>query len=729
MAAAKPPRPFRKPLKEKAYRKRIRQRIYLDTDRSFLDSITTTDDEGRVVLSREPSKDEAKRLKKLAKEAKKNRGAVRTGKLVVLAVLVAGVVVFNAVFKDRLVERGAEALLESVFRAQADMTGVTVRLLAGDVAFDSLEVADARAPRTNLFSVGAGRFDLDTWQLLAGKVVIRDLTVRGLAFGTPRESSGALAASDESASAPAQTDSGRPALTEGLSFASLGLPDTLDAQAFVEAQIDLLETPARVEELAASGSAFVTTWTGEIEDLAAAGVSSADRIRELSQTDFQAIRSVDEALRLLEESNAVVESASAYVDRVDSAVDDVTAEARGIVSAAAEVPDLVRADYARIREQIPDVRAEGRDFLVGLIEPYVEQRLGEWYGRIVFAWQLVERLRSTEDAPRDDRGRRAGRIVDFATAEYPRFELQNAFLSSAGVTAHELTLEAVSSDPDLTGAATRVMYASARGDTSLAVGAVVDGRSDAHAPISLTATALGQAVSVDRGLAALDLDRFDAIADVELSFLRGADRTSSGTVRVGADGITLAGAPEAGSIGELVRDVLTGSPLEGSFGYTVDADGSLRLSDGATNLDEQIAGVVQERIDATLAAFADRVETELDARIGPELERLDDSLGEVVDVRETADELLALATDREAAAAALQQRAATALDSLREAVEAEARARIEEARQAAEEAAREQAERAEAAAREEAERAADQAEGAVRDRVDDVRDTIRLPGF
>jgi uncharacterized protein (TIGR03545 family) len=716
MATRKPPRPFRKPMTERAYRKRLRSRIYLDTDRRFLDSITTSDNEGLIVLAREPSKDETKRLKKLAKEAKKNRGAVRAGKLVVLVVLVGGVVAFNLLFADRLVERGAESLLESIFRAQADLSGVDVRILAGDVAFDSLEVADAREPQTNLVSLGTGRFDIDPWQLLAGKIVIRDLTVTGLAFATPRESSGALTADRELDEADDEQPGAH--AREGLSFASLGLPDTLDARAFVEAQLDLLETPVRVEELAGTATGFVTKWRGEIGDLAAAGVASADRIRELSQTDFTAVRSVDEALRLLEESNAVVESASAYVDRVDGTVEDVTSEARGIVASAAEVPDLARADYARVREQIPDVRVEGRDFLVGLIAPYVEQRLGEWYGRILFAWELAGRLRSSEGASSERRRGRIGRTVDFATAEYPRFELQNAYFSSAGETARELTLEAVSSDPDLTGAPARIMYASASGDTRMSLGAILDGRTETQTPLSLTATASDQAVSVDRGLAALGLQRFDALADVELSFLRDSGGTTSGDLSIGADGITFAGAPEAGSVGELVRDVLVASPLEGSFAYTVDRDGSLRLSDGATNLDERIAGVVQERIDATLDAFTSRVEAELDARIGPYLEQLDDSLGEIAEVRGTAEELLALATDREAAATALQQRAATAVDSVRDAVEAEARARVEEARQAAEKAAREQAERA-----------AGEAEDAVRDQVEDVRDSIRLPGF
>ncbi len=735
--AAKTPRPFNKPLTEKRYRKKLRNRIYLETDRAFLDSITAADDSGRIVLARELENDELKRLKKLRKEAKKNRGAVRTGKLVVLAVLVGAVVVFNLVFKDRIAERGAELLLEQVFAARADLTGVVFRPLAGELSFESLTVADAQAPMQNLFSLGRGRLALDTWQLVSRRVIVEDLTVSGLAFGTPRQESGALSGARSGETGDeGQEDSladgaaaGGPA-TDTFSFAALGLPDTLDAKEFVQQQYLLLETPAKVDAIVGAGFTYVDRWRSEITTLASQGVASAGRVRELGSTDFTRIRSVEEALRLLEETNELVASTRTYATTVRTAVDTATDEGRILVESASEVPATVRSDYDFVRAMIPDVRADGRDFLVGLIEPYLREQLGSWYDRILTGYAYFERLRADAEPKEARAAARTGTIVNFETTQYPSFELAQGFASASGARDLELIVESVSSDPDITGEPTRVSYRDASGDSVFSLGAIVDRRTDAGVPISLSVDATGNPVSLSRGLSALELEQFDAIIDLSLGLVRSAGASTSGTVSLSAGGIVLTGAPGAGSIGELVQEVLAGpNPLLADFSYAIGPNGEVSLTEGATNLDERIGGLVQERIDATLAAFETRVETELDALLGPQLAALGDALGDVVDVQATAEELLALATDREAAATALRARADAAVASLRGAVEDEARRRLDAARAEAEAAAAAEAAKAEQAARAAADRAAAEAEGAVRDQAENLRDSLKLPGF
>ncbi|MFW5689723.1 MAG: hypothetical protein ACOC1U_09130, partial [Spirochaetota bacterium] len=216
--------------------------------------------------------------------------------------------------------------------------------------------------------------------------------------------------------------------------------------------------------------------------------------------------------------------------------------------------------------------------------------------------------------------------------------------------------------------------------------------------------------------------------------------TASGTINLLARENTFSGSPEPGSIGELVREVVAGADeLTGSFGYSISGAG-VSFTEASTNLDERIGGVVQERIDATLAEFENRVRTEVQALLGPELERVSAAIGDVADLRAAAEELLALATDREQAARALEERATAAVDSLRTALEAEARERLEAARaeaeraaRAAESAARAEVERArreaEEAARAEAERAAREAESAVEEQAEELRNRLRLPGF
>ena len=285
MARKKAPKPFRRPLRPRKYRKKLRNRIFLEPDRAFLDDVTTSDENGRIVLSRELTAGELGRLKKLRKEARKNRGAVRTGRLVILAVIVGAFVVFNLLFRDRLVEEGAERLLESVFLAEADMSGLSFRPFRGELSFAQLTIADADAPMENLVELSSGRARIDAWQLLNRRVLIDELTVEGLQFGTAREESGALAAprAGRRASAPGDAAGGTVAerLSDSLppvSFADLGLPETLDAEAFLRSNLDGLETPVAVEAITGQATGFVDRWRAELEDLRAEVTNAATDI-------------------------------------------------------------------------------------------------------------------------------------------------------------------------------------------------------------------------------------------------------------------------------------------------------------------------------------------------------------------------------------------------------------------------------------------------------------------
>lgn len=715
----KPPRPFRRRMKERHYLRRIRNRIYLETDRGFLDSVTDRSD-GTVGLARQLTGDERTRLTKLVKEARKNRGAIRTGKLIILGLIAAAVVLFNLLIKDSLAQRSAESALESVFRAEATMSGVVFRPFAGELAFTSLTVADRRDPMSNLFELGNGRLSLDTSLLLRGKVAIRDLTVEDLAFGTPRQRSGALVGRDGPAPESADERAGRVADPAGDDFSleALGLPSTLDANAFVERYARLLETPGRVESMLDAGLGYIRETEQEIALLTAEGAAIAVRIQSFAETDFAAVRSVDRALQLFEESNELVRTATAYRVGVRRFVDETRAGAQVLIDDAAALPATAEDDARRLVAEIPRIRAEGREFLVGLIEPHLRAYLGAWYDRTLLAYEYFERLREREREPVSPRTRRAGRLVEFGTRRHPAFVLQEGFFSTTAGRSRELVLQSVSSDPDLSGAAARLAYRD-EGQTLFALGAIVDPRSNADAVLSLSVTSSGEPVSIARGLQALEISRLNAVTEFDLSFLLDASRRVSGTVALGADGITLIGTPDAGSIGELVRDVLSGpSPLEASFSYSVSPEGRIGFSQGSTNLDDRFAGAVQERIDATVAAFRVRVEEELAGVLEPYLVVAGEWVGDIIDVRESAEELLALARDREAAAAALEQRASRIVDSVRATVEAEARERLDAARA-----------EAEAAAREQAERAREEAEEAVRREAERIRDSIRLPGF
>ncbi len=709
MSKETPPRPFHKPLPEELYRRRIRDRVYLPTDRAFLDDVIARED-GNVVLSRELTKSERARLKKIVRQAKKNYGAVRFGKLALLATIMVAVVLFGILFRDLLARRATESALQSVFRARASVTGVSFRPLAGELSFDSMQVANRNRPMTNLFELGRGRFSLDTTRLLAGRVIIQELTVSDLAFGTPRERSGTLPGH------PPDDDEVDP-WRDPIGFVTELLPDVEDVEAFVMEHWELLETPDRVEEIIEASQRFAGDREGEIVALRSDGVALAERIEALAATDFGDIGTVDEALRILEETSAVVRETSEYTEEVRSTVEAATAEARAIADDVAALPQAMEEDYRRIRDELPHIPADGREFLVGLLEPYLREHLGAWYDRILLGLDYFDRIRDPGTTPSNSVAGRTGRLITYPTVEHPAFELSRGFFSTTGDRLRELTLGAISSHPTLTGAPARIEYRD-EGTTLFALEAAVDRRPEAQEPLALSVTSEGERLIVDRGLEALEIERLEGTTDVALWFRRGADGSASGSVELEMSAIEIAGTPESGTLGELLRDVLGGpTPLHASFSYSISPDGTIEFPQGATNLDERFVGVVRERIHATIAPLMAQIREEVDARLAPYLERLNVEVAEVTDVQEAAKELLSFAVDREAAAAALQQRAMDVAGALRAEVEAEARERIDRAR-----------EQAEAAARERTEGVREEAEEAARREVERLRDRLRLPG-
>ncbi|TVQ20815.1 MAG: hypothetical protein EA382_14410 [Spirochaetaceae bacterium] len=738
MARAKTPRFFRRPVRERAYRRRLGSRIYLESDRSFLSDITTTDDAGRIVLSRELSPDEVKRVNALVKTARKNHGAIRRGKLVVFALLIGAVIVFNVVFKDRIVERAAQSFLENLFDARVELSGLRFRPIRGEIRFDSVVVADAREPMTNLFELGIGALEVDTWQLIQGYVRIEEMTVAGLAFGTPRTESGALERGD-----PPRGDEAIP-VVERTPFTppDLGLPTTLDARAFIDEHRALITTPDEVERIIDAGADFVSERTADVTALARAAAGTFASVTDFANTDFAAVRSPDRALELYQRASELYVEVSDYRGSAERLYADIANDSGQIISAASRVPTLVQRDYERLVAMIPDVRAEGRDFVARLIEPHLRATLGVWYDRIALGYTLVERLRRDgSDSEPVARVARTGRILDFGLSRPPRFLLRQAFLSSTGVSEQRLVITELSSDQSRSGAPTTIAYDAIGVAGGLSLGAVFDLRPGAAASLAANAAATSVPLLVDRGFDALGLDAFAGSADLEVSLVQTPDRASGGAA-LGIADARFSGTPADGGVGAFVRDVVgQADRITAEFGYSIDQDRSFRFTSASTNLDEAFVGVLQQRIDATVARFRSELEDALIAYLDPELERLSDALGGVIDVRLSAEELVELARDRQAAIARIQDRSQNLLTTLRDGIEAEARARIDAAQREAEAAAAAAAERArqeaeqarreaEAAATAEAERIRQELEEAARREAEEaVRNRIRLPGF
>ncbi|NIM47775.1 MAG: hypothetical protein GTN62_00305 [Gemmatimonadales bacterium] len=93
---------------------------------------------------------------------------------------------------DLLVKRGVEEAGTYIVGAKVEVASADVRLAKGSVVLRGLQVTNPDAPMTNLVEADEIVADVMVVPLLEKKVVVETLAVRGVKFGTARETSGAI---------------------------------------------------------------------------------------------------------------------------------------------------------------------------------------------------------------------------------------------------------------------------------------------------------------------------------------------------------------------------------------------------------------------------------------------------------------------------------------------------------------------------------------------------------
>ena len=117
---------------------------------------------------------------------------IRWSGLIAFVVIVGLIAVFNIFFLDGIVERTVEKQASLAVGARVDIGDLDLSLLGLSVNIEELEVANPDQPMRNTVEVGRLSFDLTALPLLKKKFVIRHMAVTGLAWNTPRRTSGAL---------------------------------------------------------------------------------------------------------------------------------------------------------------------------------------------------------------------------------------------------------------------------------------------------------------------------------------------------------------------------------------------------------------------------------------------------------------------------------------------------------------------------------------------------------
>ncbi len=94
---------------------------------------------------------------------------------------------------DEVIERAIEAAGTKAVGAKVDLASADLHLFPLGLTLTGLQVTDPDEPMTNAVQVDRIAFNLDGLNLLRRKVIIEEMAVEGVRFGTPRTHSGAVA--------------------------------------------------------------------------------------------------------------------------------------------------------------------------------------------------------------------------------------------------------------------------------------------------------------------------------------------------------------------------------------------------------------------------------------------------------------------------------------------------------------------------------------------------------
>jgi uncharacterized protein (TIGR03545 family) len=619
--ARKVPKPFAREIPQKRFSRKILKRIHLDSERDFLLGLYQKGADGRYRRPEEPGSGEIKRLKELARSIRKNKGVVRTGKLSVLLLVVACILLFNFLFKNRLLENALEGGLQRIFEARAEVDDLDLRLLDGRLSIAHLAVADKEEPFRNLFELGRTEVDLRTAELLKGKFVISNLECRDIRWNTPRRTSGALAErGDKRQDVPGAQGAGGPHI-------ALSLP-SLDARALVDDQIDKLSSPSLLAALNVRLRELEERWSQAVERGQQDVSRLADHIEEVRSLD---IRSLD-TLPELQQAVTRIRDAAAAVGKLRQDVQAVSAgidsDLKEIETARSEVDKALDADLAYLKSFTDPSSGALKNLASSIVAGYLEKILGRYYRYCTRALQYADRLvasrRDRQPAAVRQGVRRSGSNIPFPTRVYPRFLLENMTVS-VGARGESRFVQGsvrdISSAPDLIDRPTTFALSQDLDGRQLRVEGMIDRRSRRESDFSLDLGLDNYRVNIDEGLERLGLSSFASRCSFDTGFsLSRLDGSLTGRGLLELDGLQIEPResgrdPLGGSVYRILRSA---SRVFVEFDYSATGSGSVQVH-ARSDIDELLAAGLTEWLAGLGAQYRSELRQELTNRLEAEL--------------------------------------------------------------------------------------------------------------
>lgn len=364
-------------------------------------------------------------------------------------------------FLDIAVERAIEYAGTEIVGARVDVGSVRVSLGRGAVTVRGLEVTNPDQPMTNLVQADQIVAQVRVLPLLEKKVVIDTMAVRGVRFGTPRRSSGAIPRKSPTTGRIARAISDWAGRIRIPPLSLQGLSTVVDVSRI---SVDSLRTVTQARAISQQSDSLRRTWQTQL-----AGLDPQPQI-DSARALIARLKAADVRALGLAGTRDLVTTSRGSGSRLGQAADRVqgfeTQVKAGVGSLRSEVDGLAaarQADYAYARGLVNLPSLETPDLSPALFGAMAIERIKP----ILYWLSLAEQYLPPGLDPRRERGpermRASGTTVRFPREpEYPGFLLvyagADAEVGGTGTAAgrYAATLTGLTTAPALYGRPTRL---------------------------------------------------------------------------------------------------------------------------------------------------------------------------------------------------------------------------------------------------------------------------------
>lgn len=267
--------------------------------------------------------------------------------IVPLGVFVLFLALAWALFIDALVKWGVETAGTEIVGAKVELASAETHLLRGLVTLRGLQVTNPSHPMTNLVVADQLVADLEVMPLLERKLVIDTVAIRGVRFGVPRKTSGAVEHPSPTTGLVARAVADWVDRIHLPSLSISGLGGVVNVQAI---SADSLATLRQAKAIAGTADSLRGVWVASLTSLDPGPTidsanALADRLKgkSLSTLGLAGARDAAQSVRRMIDTLKTVD------DKLKAIEDKATA---GVQQLASNVSDLDRArqaDYAYAR--------------------------------------------------------------------------------------------------------------------------------------------------------------------------------------------------------------------------------------------------------------------------------------------------------------------------------------------------------------------------------------------